>query len=621
MLLGVCPCMRSADDEDPLTHLRTGHPRLLFTDSQLAEAKEAARSDPLRAATHARIVASAEGFLKAPPLVHKLIGPRLLDQSRAAIQRIVTSAMAFRLTGDVRFAERARYDLRTVAAFPDWNPSHFLDVAELSFAFGIGYDWLYHWLPPADRVMIHQALLEKSLVFARPAYAPGRPADKRLFFSQVDHNWNQVCNGGLLTAALALADEEPELARIVINGARATLPKVMARYQPDGAYPEGPGYWAYGTTYNVIALAEMESALGTDFGLGRAPAFDRTALYRLAVEGPFGLGFNYADGGAHLEDSPAYGWLAQRYQHPAAIHHSRALLASLTEDPKSRASSDRFLALYAAWYVPEETAAEIQAPLDWHFRGTADIAVFRSAWNDPRALYIGFKGGSNTANHAHLDLGSFVLDADGVRWAVDLGPDDYNLPEYFGRKRWSYFRLNNRSHNTLTPGDQLQDPKGTASIVAWGSAPNRSFSVADLTSVYPGVAERVLRGLELLDRSRVLVQDEISSPAKGLPFHWTMMTGAGITVGENGRSALLSQSGRSLRADLLSPANASFHVESAQPPTKSENQNAGMRLLACEVSPADHATTRIVVVLSPEGARWGAHPPPGIVPLSDWPHP
>ena len=38
-------------------------------------------------------------------------------------------------------------------------------------------------------------------------------------------------------------------------------------YAPDGGYAEGPGYWAYGTTYLVWLLSSMDSAFGTDYGL------------------------------------------------------------------------------------------------------------------------------------------------------------------------------------------------------------------------------------------------------------------------------------------------------------------------------------------------------------------
>ncbi len=45
---------------DPLATLRPGHPRLLLTEPALTAALAAARSDPLRAALHARILALAE---------------------------------------------------------------------------------------------------------------------------------------------------------------------------------------------------------------------------------------------------------------------------------------------------------------------------------------------------------------------------------------------------------------------------------------------------------------------------------------------------------------------------------------------------------------------------------
>jgi hypothetical protein len=618
---------------DPLAHLRAGHPRLLLTDEQLAAAVAAAKTDPLRAQLHARIVALAEAELSTTPIKHVLIGPRLLDKSRTCIARVLTCAMAFRLTGDQRFAARAKKELFTAAAFDDWNPSHFLDVAEMSFAFAIGYDWLYPQLTPEERTTLKAAMLKHGLSFAPAAYADGGPTDKRVWFVTAKHNWNQVCNGGLLAAALALADEEPALARLVVNGARKSLPLAMAAYAPDGAYPEGPGYWGYGTGYNVIALAELESALGTDFGLAKAPAFDRTALYRLYVQSPAGQAFNYADGGAGIGAQAEYTWLATRYGHSTALAHSRALLGEAIAKRIRNPESDRFFALHAVWFprepdatasarVPsnlsaEASAKEGQTPLDARFRGHAELAIFRSAWHDPRALFVGFKAGRNDVNHAHLDLGSFVLDADGVRWAQDLGPDDYNLPAYFGAKRWTYYRLNNRSHNTLTPADALQDPKAVAPIVAFASTPARAFAVADLTSAYPGAAEKILRGVALLDRARVLVQDDVTGLKSGTPLAWRLLTGGRVKL-DDAHHATLTQNGRTLRAEILAPAGAKFSASSATPPTAAEKQNEGVTALTAEFS-SDAADTRLAVLLTPVGDHWPASlPPTTLAPLAGW---
>jgi hypothetical protein len=604
---------------DVLANLKPGHPRLLFTDEQLAAAVAAAKSDPFRAQLHARIVALAEAELKTAPIQHVLVGPRLLDQSRTCVRRVLTCSLAYRLTGDARFADRAKKEMLTAAGFADWNPSHFLDVAEMSFALGVGYDWLYGQLTPDERAAIKGALLKQGLSFAAAAYAPNGPTDKRVWFSTARHNWNQVCNGGLLAAALALADEEPAVARLVIAGARKSLPLAMEAYQPDGAYPEGPGYWSYGTTYNVIALALLESALGTDFGLSQAPAFDLTARYRLQVQSPTGLGFNYADGSANLGASPAYTWLGLRFGPAHALAHSRALLADAVEKKRTDRESDRFFALHAVWFAPGEPnrPAPRVDDLDIRFRGRSEIALFRSAWADPRALFVGFKAGRNDVNHAHLDLGSFVLDADGVRWVHDLGPDDYNLPAYFGAKRWTYYRLNNLSHNTVTPGGALQDPKAVAPIVAFKSTPERAFAVADLTGAYPGAAQKITRGIAVLDRRRVLVQDDITGLKRGTALTSRVITGARVHL-DNPHGATLTQNGRTLRAEILAPANATFTTRAATPPSAAEKQNEGFTALTAEVTSME-PDVRIVILFTPVGDHWPASAlPPAIAPLERW---
>jgi hypothetical protein len=617
--------------EDPFVHLRPGHPRLLLTDEGLAAALAAAKSDPLRAALHARVIATAKAVLGAPPVRQLPPSSISLDQSRYAVHYIVTCALAYRLTGDDRFLARAKSDLLTVAAFPDWNPGHFLDVGEMSFAVAIGYDWLYSRLQPAERTTLKQALLEKSLSLADEAYHPGGRRDRFVEWASVMSNWNQVCNSGVLSAALALADEEPEMARKVIAGARLSMPRGMAAYAPDGEYPEGPGYWTFGTTYTVVALAELESALGTDLGLAAEPGFDRTGSYHLAVQGPSGLTFNYADSTADLQNSPACAWLAERFHNATTLHSTRALLAESLEREKvtafdptiQRQVVNRFFALHAIWF-PHETARDDGAsdlPLDLHFRGVADIALFRSAWNDPRAIFVGFKAGENAYHHNHLDLGSFVLDADGQRWAIDLGPDAYSLPGYNNdrQQRWSYFRTNNRSHNTVTPGDALQRREIVAPIVAFGSAPERGFAVADLTPAYPDEAASLRRGIALLDRARVLVQDAYRPAKPGTPLRWTMVTGARIDLAGDGRSAVLTSHGRSLRVDLQEPATARLSIGSARPPTAAENQNEGTAILAIDLTPgADGGITRLAVLLTPVGDKWPRLGSPVLKPLTDW---
>jgi hypothetical protein len=171
----------------------------------------------------------------------------------------------------------------------------------------------------------------------------------------------------------------------------------------------------------------------------------------------------------------------------------------------------------------------------------------------------------------------------------------------------------------VTPGDAQQRRKVVAPIVAFGSAPGRGFAVADLTPAYPDEAASLRRGIALLDRVRVLVQDEFQPVQPATALRWTMVTAARIELAGDGRSAVLTSQGRSLRVDLLAPAAARLRIGSTRPPTAAENQNEGTALLAIDVTaPAGPGVTRVAVLLTPVGEKWPRLLPPRLEPLDGW---
>src|SRR5262249_6636987 len=104
----------------------------------------------------------------------------------------------------------------------------------------------------------------------------------------------------------------------------------------------------------------------------------------------------------------------------------------------------------------------------------------------------------------------------------------YTLPGYFDvnkkEQRWTYFRANNHSHNTVTPGDLLQNRHVVAPITKFGSTPERGFAVADLTAAYTNEIARLQRGISLLARACVLVEDEYPPARTNLRVLWVMVT-------------------------------------------------------------------------------------------------
>ena len=145
--------------------LRKEHPRLMFTIADQQRIEALAKEDTLLQKLMDILFEQANQFLSEPTITYKLVGPRprLLSTSRACLTKVLTLSTAYRLSGDLKFAQRAVEEMHTAMEFPDWNPSHFLDVGEMSTALAIGYDWLFDVLSPEDKQSIKTALVNFAL--------------------------------------------------------------------------------------------------------------------------------------------------------------------------------------------------------------------------------------------------------------------------------------------------------------------------------------------------------------------------------------------------------------------------------------------------------------------------
>ena len=595
----------SPDAKSILAGLRPEHPRLMLTESDW-KAFRAARGG---SDTVARILAAAEkkarALLDKPPVIYKKEGRRLLSVSREAMRRIELCSFAYRLTNEKVFLARAEQEMLAVAAFADWNPSHFLDTAEMTAGLALGYDWLFADLSAATRATVRQAMIEKGLKLGIALEGKS--------WQRATMNWNQVCFGGLALGALAIADEVPDLAGTLLRQAREYNPNGMKPYAPDGVYPEGPGYFNYGTGYEVMLISALESALGTDWNLSASPGFMQSAAAQMQLTGPGGQPFNFSDG---PNGEPIYQpwifWFAQRQNQPSLVHFQQHRLREELQDmPDS--GDDRVLPLLAKWVAGlPATIPAPTLPLAWQAGGHNPIGIYRSSWTSPDALYLAFKGGAASLPHGHMDAGSFVLDAQGVRWGWDIGKQDYHSIEskgwnLFGKEqdsdRWRVYRLNNFSHSTLTLGGKLHNVDGHAEITAFSD----NSATVDLSAVFTPQAKSVVRHFAFQPAS-VRVRDEIQGAASGLPVCWQMLTRATITIKDG--AATLHQGGKTMQARILSPAGAKFVTADPQPPDDGVNQpNPGFTLLRVNAAVPDSGSLILEIELQPETASGGKSNP------------
>lgn len=571
---------RNAFAAGVLDTLRPGHPRVVADATGFDRARRLIDTEPLAKRWFQTIRRDAATLLDAPPSQYEIPdGKRLLSISRQVKERVQVLALVYRLEGDKRYLQRAWREIETASRFQDWNPSHFLDTAEMTYAFAVAYDWLYQHWDDKQRKVMREAIMRLGLAPGMEVY---RSANG---WHTNDNNWNQVCNGGLGMGALAIADEEPEFAATILDHAVRSIPLPMKHYAPDGAGTEGATYWDYGSRFNILFLSSLEAALGTDFGLAAIPGFAESGLYQIYLAGAGRMAFDFEDCGLRRLTAPAHFWMAHKFNRPEYSWFRYSELA----DPERDGG-----VLDLLWYDPRgKNFDPRRLPLDKHFRG-AECVSMRSSWTDPDATIVAIQGGrnNNLAGHRHLDLGSFILEAMGERWFIDSGRDDETYLTHNNHiARPDFYRVRAEGHNTLVINpDRGPDQvlTATARVLSFESQPKRVRSVLDLSEAYAGKASKVLRTCTFENRKRLTVVDQVRAETP-VEVWWFAHTEADVALDASRRRATLTRNGKRFGVEIAGPADAVFEVRDATPlPTspnpKPQAANEGRRKLAIRLA-------------------------------------
>ena len=574
------------------------HPRLFSDAAGFQALRDGLSTNALLRQGAEHVAAAANRLLAAAPVEYKLdvSGKRLLDASRTALFRISTLAMTYRLYGNAAHLARAVEEMRAVCAFDTWHPSHFLDVAEMSLAVAIGYDWLWEYMDDPTRAEIAAALRKYGLDASR---------ENQGWITAVN-NWGQVCHAGILAAALALAEDDPVGTAAFVQRCIERLPTPMAELAPNGNYPEGPGYWNYGMEFNVVAIALLEHAFGHAYGLVDLPGFQASGAYMDLVTGPSGATFNYADGSSGRSATFAIWWYAARFGRPDLLAYRELdLYRSYTALTRNGSGTNRLFPLALFWAREPPAGTVPAAPLVWNSQGNMPIVIQRSSWNDETAMFVGLKGGSPSGNHGHMDGGSFILDAHKIRWAVDLGSESYSPIEanpLIGNalwtmsqdsKRWWIYRLNTWSHNVPMIDGCQQWVKGSGAVTQVTSGLWGSRAVLDLSSLYTNATSVVRTGTMAADGRSYLLRDVISGVRQGGVVRWAMITKATPEI--DGPRVTLRQDGKELRLEQCGEQIGVWQAQPAAGPNSWDSANSGCTQLTFTVVAPASRTVEVAV--------------------------
>lgn len=567
------------------------HPRLLTYPGWFEEAKELIKTNTYMKTTYAYIKAAADTNLTKEPAPYS--ASQNTGLFRDGIYSMREMALAYKLSGEEKYKERLWKELEAVCNYPNWYPQNMLSVGETALCVALCYDWLYYDWTPAQRRILRNTLVHHAFepTLKQYRYESGVAVQR--------NNWTEVTGGGVGMAALAFCDEEGygPICNEILNEVAEAFPYGLQPYAPSGASPEGPGYWSYGHQYTFNFIYSMNVAMDYDFGLSEYPGIENSCYFPIAMAGPTGKVFNYGDSGEGVVRSGFMFLAGELFDKP---EFGGYVLESGTQGTWMDMVS----------YRNEAKEADFKSitAKDNYFSGSSEVASVRSSWNDNNALFVAFKGGDNQSSHGDMDQGTFVLDALGERWVVDLGSETYTNEGNWDFSptggRWTYYRKNPEGANTLiiNPCDKpAQNAYAKAKIEKFQKADGAAYGIINLTESYKDYANSVKRGVALINnRSAVLIQDEIQtkSPSEIYSF---FHTNAQIELDASKKTAIMTLAGKKMKVQLLSD-DGIFEImdavpleTSAPPMTANGNSvNVNVRKLAVHMTNVTNPTISVL---------------------------
>ena len=506
------------------------HPRLLMQkgeEPQVAPESMFAKADSV-------IVAFCDAVLSQPVVTRKMTGRRLLGTSREALKRIFWLGYTYRTRGGEAYARKAIDEMLAVSAFSDWNPAHFLDVGEMTMAAAIGYDWFYDNMTPQERKTVAQAIIDKGL---KPALNKN---DAWFYTSEI--NWNSVCNAGMVYGALAVWEEDPAFCRSMLEKSLESN-KLAYNTYAGGGYPEGYNYWGYGTSFQIMLEAAVNSVMPSLTG-HLSDGFYASSEFIRFTSTPAGNCYSFSDSYRKASGQYMQAWMARRIGDPSLLSPEFRIME---ETGYKRLCEERLFPMFIISLSGLSPIHAIATPAGHYYQcdGTTPIFVYRSGWKSREDDYLGVKGGLTMSSHSHCDQGSFYFESDGVAWATDLGMQDYNSLESAGvdlwdmtqdSERWEVFRIGPFSHNILTVNGHT--PKVNHPVAfkhTWApehpSWENRLGAVLDLTELYTEDLDSCKRAV-FLRGEELHILDLVQAGDSACTVRWAMCTEAEVSIPE-----------------------------------------------------------------------------------------
>ena len=476
-------------------------------------------------------------------------------------EKLRSFAFAWQITGEEKYVDAFYLYAKELDKWEHWGEGHFLNVADGSYAYAIGFDWIYHGFDdePEKRAELADILYRKGVM--KGYYSAMYDGyNYRTLQSNVpdfsvslragtggwrttnrDNNWQTVCGGGMIVSALAICeyDEYRDDCLYVMNQYISSVEKCLVQYAPDGSYPESPSYWAYGTNSLMNTVIAMENCLGTSYGYKNIVGFYESYYYAAGIANSDYQIWNYHDSSRGKLDSSYFYAAAKMFDDDNLAAYRNNMIFN-------RGMSMTMMDVL--FYNPAIEETDFDIPLDFNYSGIY-TATFRSSWND-NATYTGLHAGPSHETHGDFDSGNFVLSMDGVDWCIDPGTEDYNVNGFWstgnGGTRYKLYRKSLEGHssviihsNSLVHGQVYSTLSSSfPKINTFYSDDNGGYAISNMTSQYGYTCTSGMRGVLMTNSRRtVVLQDEISfsSPTS---LTWVLNLQGELLISDDGKTII-----------------------------------------------------------------------------------
>ncbi len=337
------------------------------------------------------------------------------------------------------------------------------------------------------------------------------------------NNWNPWINSNILLCTLLIERDHYRKISLLQKITRS-LDKYLIDYPDDGCCDEGPTYWgkAGASAFECLEIINQITNQTLNPFANKKIINMGKYIYKAHIAKNYVT--NYADGRAKA--ILPYSLI---FRFGKLINDSNMIkFASLIKNEHGKEISVTTYSIYRTIY---ELLLEKKidgypsdyTPCNEHYYKDTQVLISRS-----NQLFLSAKGGHNSENHNHNDLGTFMIYKAGYPMLIDLGSMVYTK-KTFSPRRYEIFVNQSIYHNgvTINHMQQLPGKEYRATNLQYKYENNHSKLSMNLLHAYPtsSILEKLVRIFEFNKKDEIItITDQIELSKKSSDVIYTFMT-------------------------------------------------------------------------------------------------